>query len=184
MSAGGQLFALTPEAHATAIASALGHGRERRSGATWITYCPVHEPNGEGNPDLDVDVKDGKVLVICRSRGCSQDAIITELKARGLWPDRPERRTLTLAEYAEAKKLTVEFLRENDVTQAKSYNQPVLHFGYRNEDGSRAPRYRVRVAMGKNFYWDKGSAEPTVAYGLHRLPAERAKGAKAWVAFV
>ncbi len=49
----------------------------------WQALCPAHNDH---NPSLDIDVgKDGKLLVICRA-GCSQEAVITALKARSVWP--------------------------------------------------------------------------------------------------
>jgi hypothetical protein len=138
----------------------------------------VHEASGDGNPDLDIKVRDGKVLLHCQSRGCANDAIVAELKARKLWLDRGERRRaqrLTLAQFAAAKKLPIEFLLANDVSESTSRNQPVLHFRCRREDGSLAPRYRVRVAMDgpRKFFWDRDSAEPITAYGLPHLQAVR-----------
>ncbi len=176
---------LSPEALAAAIAQACGHGRDRRSAGTWTTYCPVHEADGGGSPDLEVTVKNGKVLVHCQSRGCSQESLIDALKDRGVWPDRPERRRLTRAEFAAAKKLPVEFLQKHDVVEAESYHQSCLHFLYRLEDGSPAPRFRVRVAMSgpKKHFWNRaeGAKGAITAYGLHRLKDARADGVLALV---
>src|SRR5580658_8397277 len=133
-----QITPLSPEALATAIAQGLGHGHEKRSGTVWRSYCPSHDDEG-GNPSLDINVKNGKVLLCCRSAGCSNDSIVAELKSRGLWPDRPERRRLTLVEFAEAKRLPLNFLRENGVSEMNSYTGPVLHFRYRLENGTPAP---------------------------------------------
>ena len=48
----------------------------------WQALCPAHNDH---NPSLDIDVGEGgKVLVICRA-GCSQEAVITALKARSVW---------------------------------------------------------------------------------------------------
>jgi hypothetical protein len=182
MSAAHQISAISVEALAEAIARGLGHGRERRSGETWTTYCPVHEPNGEGSPDLDVTVRDGKPLLHCQSRGCPQPEIIDALKERGLWPNRSERRRLTLAEFAAAKKLPVEFLQKCGVVQSESYHLPCLYFRYKLEDGSSAPRYRIRVALSgdKQFFWNKSEGAIT-AYGLDRLADAREKGVVVFV---
>lgn len=48
-----------------------GHGRGR----------------GDLNPSLAVDKQDGRALVHCLA-GCSQEAVIEALRARGLWPER------------------------------------------------------------------------------------------------
>jgi hypothetical protein len=179
MSAAPQITPLNLEALAAAIAQALGHGRETRNGNTWRTYCPAH--SDEGSPGLEVTVKDGKVLVKCWNGGCLQKEIIAALKLAGLWPDRPERRQLTLAQLAAAKRLPVEFLRANDVTDATGkYGAPRVHFGYRLEDGSLAPRYRVRVGLvgQKKLFWDEEGRGKggIIAYGLHRLAEARKRG--------
>ena len=180
MSAIPQIAALSPEALAAAIAQALGHGRERCTNGTWRTFCCAHNDESGGNPSLEVSVKNGRVMLYCQSRHCPQKAIIAELKARGLWPDRPERRRLTLAEFSEKKKLPIDFLRANGVAEVESYGLPVLHFRYYLEDGSPAPRYRVRVALDgeKKMFWDrvgKGKGDIT-PYGLDRLPEARKRG--------
>lgn len=128
MSAIPQIAALSPESLAAAIAKALAKGRERNTNGTWRTFCPAHNDESSGNPSLDVTVKNGKVVLYCQTRHCPQSAIIAELKAKGLWPDRPERRRLTLAEFSEKKKLPVDFLRANGVAEVENYGLPELHF--------------------------------------------------------
>jgi len=67
------------------IARTLGDGRERQTGTGFRTFCPVHEADGGGHsPSLDIDVKDGRVLLKCRT-GCEQSAIVNALRDRGLW---------------------------------------------------------------------------------------------------
>lgn len=180
MSAIPQIAALSPESLAAAIAKALGKGRERNTNGTWRTFCPAHNDESSGNPSLDVTVKNGKVVLYCQTRHWPQSAIIAELKAKGLWPDRPERRRLTLAEFSEKKKLPVDFLRANGVAEVENYGLPELHFRCYLEDGSPAPRYRVRVALDgdRKLFWDrvgkgKGNITP---YGLERLTEARRRG--------
>ena len=74
------------------IAGALG-GRKAARG--WTARCPAHEDN---SPSLSLIERDGRLLVHCHA-GCSQQAVITALRERGLWPQ-PERRELTPAERA------------------------------------------------------------------------------------
>jgi len=69
---------------AETIARALGNGRERRTGAGWRTFCPVHETDGGHSPSFDIDVKDGRMLFNCRT-GCDQSVVIDALRARDLW---------------------------------------------------------------------------------------------------
>ena len=82
--------------HAERIASALACGRpgcpcNRSSGNGWTIHCPAHDDSG---PSLSVSDKDGKCLVHCHG-GCSQEAVIGELKERGLWfePRKPRGHT-------------------------------------------------------------------------------------------
>jgi hypothetical protein len=176
MSAAPQIAPLSLEAHAAAIARALGRGRETQSNGTWRTFCPAHD---DGSPGLEVTIKNGKVLARCWNGGCSQDAIIAALKDRGLWPDRGARRRLTLAEFASAKKLPVEFLKANDVTEGHGQYGPVVQFRCRLEDGTLAPRHRVRVALEgpKKLFWDRvGKGGKITPYGLNRLPDARKRG--------
>lgn len=76
---------VTPET----IARALGRGRERSNGhGGFLTYCPVHESSGQHNtPSLDIDWKNGQIVLICRSAGCSNSQIIAVLRDLGLWPE-------------------------------------------------------------------------------------------------
>jgi len=65
------------------IARALGGCR---AGNRWTARCPVPAHEDE-NPSLSItDAEDSKVLVHCFG-GCSQEAVIDELRARGLWPE-------------------------------------------------------------------------------------------------
>ncbi|MEP7362283.1 MAG: hypothetical protein ABI972_03440 [Acidobacteriota bacterium] len=70
------------------IALSLG-GRKRGRG--YVACCVAHEDN---TPSLSItDTPDGRLLVHCFA-GCSQDAVIAALRARGLWPEF-ERQTWT-----------------------------------------------------------------------------------------
>ena len=53
-----------------------------KAGAGWLTRCPAHDDRA---PSLKVEGSDGKVLTYCHA-GCDSDAVIAELKKRGLWP--------------------------------------------------------------------------------------------------
>ena len=69
----------------TAETVANGLEKARRSGDGWTACCPAH---GDENPSLSVtDGVGGRVLVKCH-KGCTQEDVIAELKARGLWPER------------------------------------------------------------------------------------------------
>lgn len=72
----------------------------KRMGRTWRGRCPLH-----GGSSFTITEKAGKVVFFCWS-GCDRAEILRELRARGLWPERP-RREWTPAErarYARAKR--------------------------------------------------------------------------------
>jgi hypothetical protein len=45
-----------------------GNGTE-----AWRACCPAHD---DARPSLDIDLGDGKILLICRSRGCTAQEIV------------------------------------------------------------------------------------------------------------
>ena len=75
-------IALMPGAQMNAdeIAKALNG---QRAGSGWSARCPVHD---DRTPSLSIKTgDDGKVLVHCFA-GCGQNEVVSQLKARGLWP--------------------------------------------------------------------------------------------------
>jgi hypothetical protein len=88
-------------------------------------------------------------------------------------------RACTLAAYAEAKRLPVEFLSGLGLTDVHLQGSPAIRIPYRCEDGADGPvRFRVRLHRLEDgdgrFSWRKGS-KPTL-YGLDRLSSARAAG--------
>lgn len=75
---------------ATAIRAACECGRatcECRRPAGKV-HCPVHDATQGGRPDLSITEAGGRPLVHCHVCGTAgQDAIVGELRARGVWPD-------------------------------------------------------------------------------------------------
>lgn len=65
---------------ARALAEAL---QAKRVGSGWMACCPAHD---DRDPSLSISGRGGRLLVHCHA-GCPQEAVITELRARGLWPD-------------------------------------------------------------------------------------------------
>ncbi|MFM9850021.1 MAG: AAA family ATPase [Hyphomicrobiaceae bacterium] len=63
------------------IAKALGG---RRHGVGYRCPCPAHD---DKSPSLDIKEKNGKVLFRCRAN-CTQNAVLTALMERGLWPSK------------------------------------------------------------------------------------------------
>jgi len=67
------------------IVSALGG--QRKSGGGWLCHCPAHD---DRRPSLSIDLgANGTPVLKCFS-GCSQVAVITALRNRGLWQDHEE----------------------------------------------------------------------------------------------
>ena len=71
---------------AESIARELGG---RRSGRGWVCMCPAHK---DKTPSLSITESDGTLLVHCFT-GCSQDAVISALRDRGLWPEQRQKWT-------------------------------------------------------------------------------------------
>src|SRR6266849_2941329 len=55
--------------------------KARRYGRNWRVKCVAHNDHVSS---LDITDRDGTILVLCRS-GCEQVAVISALRARGLW---------------------------------------------------------------------------------------------------
>ena len=67
----------------------LVHALRGKSYAQYgIARCPAHNDH---TPSLSISESDGMVLVRCHA-GCSQDAVIDALRARGLWGGSPDGR--------------------------------------------------------------------------------------------
>lgn len=103
----------------TRIEDALrAHGCRQR-GDSWT--CPAHE---DADPSLSVGVgEDGRVLLRCFT-GCTPEAIVAAigLQMADLFEPAERRDTpdgVTLAEYAEAKRLPLELLTELGLDDVK-----------------------------------------------------------------
>lgn len=144
----------------------------QRSGNGWTAFCPSHPD--EHTRSLSVSLApDGKTLLHCFV-GCTAEQIVAaadmsmaDLMGSTDDRQRPRRAPLTLAAFAEAKGLPVDFLRELGVVE----DTRGLRITYRLADGSEAPRQRRRTAlMAKDgSTWDGPRGESPVAYGLWRL---------------
>jgi hypothetical protein len=82
--------------------------------------------------------------------------------------------SLTVAQYAEAKGLAIQFLEKLGVREESTPHGPRIAIPYHDEDG-REITTRYRHALdGKCFSWPKGTT--TALYGLDRLKAAREVG--------
>jgi len=80
---------------------------------------------------------------------------------------------LTLKQYATAKRLSVEFLKELGLADQKYNSAPAVCIPYYGVDGRTLPvvRYRLALEGTKRFAWNKGGK--TDLYGLDRLADAR-----------
>jgi len=143
----------------------------KQKGKGWTAQCPAHEDKksslsiGEG--------RDGRALLKCFA-GCAAEQVVARLglAMKDLYPSKPpRRRSLTVAELSADKALPIELLREcRVVDQTDFHDNAFVRFSYLLQDGSLAPRQRIRTALSakEGSTWSKGK-EPLVPYGLWRL---------------
>jgi hypothetical protein len=80
-----------------------------------------------------------------------------------------------LADYAEAKRLPIDFLRAEGLREIRYLDAPAISIPYVAHDGSEpAVRFRIALDGPERFRWRKGSRARL--YGLHRLPAVHKAG--------
>ncbi len=167
--------------------------RANSSGHT--ARCPAHD---DRHNSLSVaEGEDGRVLLKCFA-GCTVDAILAPigLHPRDLFSPhtggrgddtprcdaatvQPSAAGCTLAGYAEAKRLPLDFLRSLGLAEIRYFGQPAVRIPYPTTDGKEGPtRFRLALHRAEDgadnrFAWKKGSK--LTLYGLDRLDAYRAK---------
>ncbi|MGH2451629.1 MAG: hypothetical protein ACRDGE_10250 [Candidatus Limnocylindria bacterium] len=134
---------------------------------TGLVHCAAHP---DEKPALNLSERDGRVLVHCFA-GCSQDAVIEALRERGLWPKarakgggaRIPRATaarthahstagLTLAQYAEAKRLPADFLRALGLSDMTYQGSPVVRIPYIDASGAEVSvQFRIALSGDDKF---------------------------------
>lgn len=140
----------------------------------WKARCSHHR---DAEPSLAIKLAGQKLLLNCHA-GCETADVLRDarLTFRDLDLSLPVRTSarLTLAAFAEAKALPVDFLRQLDVEE----DERGLRITYRLADGTLAPRQRRRTALAAKdgSTWDGPRGESPVAYGLWRLDEAREKG--------
>ena len=156
----------------------------RRCGSGWTARCPSHE---DRHASLSVaEGNDGRALLKCFA-GCTAEAIVAAigLELSDLFPaggggSYPRRETstpqhsagCTLASYAEAKRLPIDFLRELGLSDFTYLGSSAVRVPYFNAGGEEAAvRYRLALVKGDGedgrFRWQKGSK--SLLYGLNRI---------------
>jgi hypothetical protein len=163
--------------------------RVKRNGAGWTARCPSHQ---DRNPSLSVGVGDDERIVLSCQAGCSTEAVVAALglEMRDLFPEREggsaapsgaratgQRSGCTLAEFAAAKRLPAEFLRELGVAELTYLKRPAVRFAYLDEAGvEQAVRFRIAATGDDKFRWKSGSKAKGRLYGLSRLRHARELG--------
>lgn len=177
----------------------------RRDGSGWKAICPAHN---DREPSLSIcEGRDRRVLLYCHA-GCSIEQILAKvgLRMNDLFPQngshsqhkqsgRGKKNPLgtttataqplsnddgcTLVQYAEAKHLPVEFLRNLGLRDIHYNGQLALRIPYFDEQGGEGPvRFRIELEKSENadnrFKWRKGSK--LIPYGLWRLELARKLG--------
>lgn len=160
--------------------------KQERDG--WLALCPSHE---DKNPSLSISQgNDGRILLNCFA-GCKILSILESvgLEMSDLFNDTPKTHLkhtqsvpgasikqsvkhsdsgCTLSDYAKAKNLPVDFLRELGVQESRFKGIPQLVIPYHDEDGIQtAVRYRTSIDGKNKFKWRSG--DKVCLYGLERL---------------
>jgi hypothetical protein len=142
--------------------------RARRSGTGFVASCPAHD---DREPSLAINDGDKGPVVHCHA-GCSQDAVLDAIAARGIelrklngHDDKP----FDVASLAAAKRLDARLLHDWHVSDATLENSaPAVAFEYLNVRGDvTGVKYRRALGGNRGFFWRKGS-RPSL-YGLWRV---------------
>lgn len=161
----------------------------RTSMRGWRACCPAH---ADRKPSLSIGLGEhGQVLLKCFA-GCSLERIVEAmgLTMTDLFPEatpapdgqaappghthQPTQPTLTLVDLALEKQLPWKFLFNLGVMEHPSGG---LQIPYHLQDGTLAPRYRIRTTLvaKEGSRWSKGEGK-IVPYGLARLEEARKAG--------
>ncbi|MGN7802949.1 hypothetical protein ACTJKE_09460 [Ensifer sp. 22521] len=159
----------------------------RKNGKGWTALCPGHEDRQNSLSIATGD--DGQWLLKCHA-GCELADITAAIgihvadlfaegkRTKGGRPINPSRNSatvqqqgLTLAAYAEAKKLPVEFLNQISLSDMTYAGQPAVRIPYIGPGGELlASRFRIALD-GDRFRWKAGS-KPCI-YGQSRIEEAR-----------
>ncbi|MGI0525755.1 hypothetical protein [Rhizobium giardinii] len=160
----------------------------RKNGKGWTALCPGHEDHQNSLSIAQGD--DGQWLLKCHA-GCELPVITTAIgidvadlfadgkrKKKGARHTNPSESSatvqqtgLTLAAYAEAKKLPIEFLQQLSLSDMTYVGQPAVRIPYIGTGGELlASRFRIAF-NGDRFRWKAGS-KPCI-YGQSRIEEAR-----------
>jgi hypothetical protein len=151
----------------------------RKSQRGWTALCPAH---GDRRSSLSIaEGNNGTVLLKCFA-GCDTEEIVAALglktsdlfvgvgNAAGRKPAIDP--GLTIAQYAEAKNLPLEFLRKQGLSDVYLQGRVALRVPYFDTNGVvAATRMRLSMTEEPRFVWKSGSKP--VLYGQWRLSASK-----------
>lgn len=150
-------------AFSEALVKTTGH-EPRRVGSEMKTLCPAHPDTA---PSLDFHEENGKILVICRSRGCPATAIFKAIDwkpktNRDTFSGRPVRARFTYAD--EKGRELVQKIRFDDDREPKCMFSKKLH-------GEKLPLYRLpevlaAVREGRTVYVAEGEKDAGTLHSL------------------
>jgi len=160
------------------------------SASGWTALCPSHD---DQENSLSVSEGDDRKVIIHCFAGCNAEEVVKALgltmadlyepleKAPVGWgtPSKSAQQDnsedgYTLAQYADWKKLSIEFLRDLGLSDHTYQGQPAVRIPYNDMEGSALTvQYRV-AAEGNRFRWKSGSK--TCLYGLSRLEEAKQEG--------
>jgi hypothetical protein len=153
----------------------------RQSSQGYTALCPAHSDTESSLSLAECD--DGRVLLNCFA-GCPVEEILEAmgLKIPDLFPaksvkavEKPTNRTgLSLEQYAEAKRLPPDFLRELRLGTVYLQGVPAVSMPYLDVNGeAAASRFRLSMKGEPRFIWRRGS-KPCL-YGLWRTEENEAE---------
>jgi hypothetical protein len=161
--------------------------RVKRSGKNSEARCPAHDDRHASLSIREGD--DGRVLLKCHA-GCKPEDVVAGigLGMRDLFPEggggdtypsrtaaTVQRSGCTLEEYAEAKRLPVDFLRELGITELSYLGAPAVRMPYLDPLGEEAC-VRFRIALAGDVRVKSKSGSKLCLYGLNRLGRAREAG--------
>jgi len=171
------------EAYSPILENILSRLKDWRKSGTggWSACCPAHHDH---HPSLSIRLgKEGRILLKCHA-GCTVEQILAVigLTLADLFPATStmsrhtslRRQTLSLLDLAKDKLLPWKYLFNLGVAEDTSGG---IKVPYHLQDGTPAPRYRIRTALvaKEGSWWNKGEGE-IVPYGLERLEEARKAG--------
>jgi putative DNA primase/helicase len=153
-------------------------------GDGWIAHCPAHD---DKKASLSIRQNNGKVLVKCHA-GCTQQDVINELKARGLWGDNGQEKARVVATY--------DYVDENKTLLFQVCRFEPKDFRQRRPDGNdgwiwnlkgvrrvlyKLPDIIEAVEAGRPVFIVEGEKDAEKLHGIGLDATTNAGGAGKWL---